>query len=381
MADRGSRTYLVSDTRERHVHGFIETLFGAAGVGHVIAQINTGDYLVCRRFAGGQPEILAVLERKTLKDFAASFKDGRYLNRNKMMDLRDETGCQLYFFVEGAAFPRPARKIARIPYSSILAAMTNLMIRDGIHVVQTENELGTAQRLLDFVRGFNKIDVPFKHPVVACLAAKQMLGASGGGQASEMPAADRRGVPEIVMGLIAKDDGLLAAEMWARLAGISLSTARVLAAALTVADLVGGRVTDADLAALRTAGGRQLAKKGRATLRALKRGDRKTEIKVLSGVPGISPAMAAQVLPASGPSLSDLLAREPAGIAAAPIRQKGRVVRLGAARAERVHRLMNWRRAVPARDAVSEDRPPHRVAPGDVIADDEFDDLVGGLGA
>ena len=84
-----SHTYLVSDTRERHVHGFIETLFDQAGSACMVAQINTGDYLICRRLAGGQPEILACIERKSLKDFAASFKDGRYENRLKMLDLKN----------------------------------------------------------------------------------------------------------------------------------------------------------------------------------------------------------------------------------------------------------------------------------------------------
>lgn len=333
--------YLVSDTRERYVHGLIESLFDQAGAGHVVYQINTGDYLICRRLAGGQPEILACIERKTLKDFAASFKDGRYLNRNKMMDLRDKTGCQLYFFVEGAAFPKPTWKVSRIPYGSILSAMTNMMVRDGIHVVQTENEMGTAQRLLDFVRAFEKADVPYRYPVGG---GSESASESASGTASEI---NTTGVPDLVMGTIEKDDEILATEMWGKLTGISLPTAQLIAKTFSVSDIVGGRVSDAELDALRTAGGRQLVKKGRDSLRSLRRGSQKDEVKILSGIPGISPAMATQILTTGGAnsgalSLSALLALGERGVAGVSIRQKGRTVRLGDARAERICRLLTY---------------------------------------
>ncbi len=324
-----AHVYLVADTRERHVHPFIETVFGEAGAGRHVAQINTGDYLVCQRRPGEEAAILACVERKTLKDFAASFADGRYENRNKMLDLRDRTGCQLYFFVEGPAFPKPAWKVGRVPYGNILGAMTSMMIRDGIHVVQTENEAGTAQRLLDFVRAFGRTEVPYEYP------------RRGGGGAAPPAAAPGADVPPLVLGAVERSDDLLVADVWARLSGISLPTARTLAAAWTVADLVEGRAAPADLAALRTAGGRALARRGRASLDALRRDCPKEAAKVLSGVPGVSPATAAQLLGAGG--LRALLARGAAALAAAPLQQKGRAVRLGAARAARILRLLTYR--------------------------------------
>jgi len=376
-----AQTYLVADTRERHVHGFIRTLFGQAGAGQLVSQINTGDYLVCRRLAGGQPEILACIERKTLKDFAASFKDGRYLNRNKMMALRDKTGCQLYFFVEGPAFPKPSRRVSRVPYSSILSAMTNVMVRDGIHVVQTENEPGTAQRLLDFVCAFEKTNVPYRYPLAQGAPLREAKDGAGGGA-----------VPSPVVGTIEEDDSILVAKVWAKLAGIALPTALVVSTRFSVADLVGGRVSDERLAGLRTAGGRQLAKPGKTSLTALRRGAQKEETRVLSGVPGISPAIAAQLLSA-GPDkepvrLSALLALGRAGVAAATISQKGRTVRLGDARAERICRLLSYRAGEEAPDAVKKLEPhpppdaasalPQNAALLEPLDNDELEQLLNG---
>lgn len=358
-----SDVYLVSDTRERSVHGFIESLFGPANATHVVAQINTGDYLVCRRLAGAAPEILACVERKTLKDFASSFADGRYLNRHKMMDLRDKTGCQLYFFVEGPAFPQATWKIpqSRTTYGAILSAMTHMMLRDGIFVVQTKDESGTAQRLLDFVKGFGVTDIPYLFPIK-----------EGGASDNCTPA----GVPEIVMGVVEKSDDLLATEMWGKLTGISIPTAQIIANSFTAADLVAGRADDR-LEALRTATGRQLTKKGKSSLLALKNGNAKVAVKLLAGVPGISPATAARIL--EGRSIDTLLQLGRAEIANCQIHQKGRVVRLGDARAERIWRLMNYEpRDGDANDGDANDEGTPvavAVAAANQIDDDDFDAL------
>lgn len=398
----GSLTYLVSDTRERHVHGFIASLFGEAGAAHATAQINTGDYLVCRRLAGGAPEILACIERKTVKDFAASLCDGRHENRLKMLDLRDRTGCQLYYFVEGPAYPKPAWRVGHVVYGTILAAMTSLMVRDGMSVVQTENEAGTAQRLLDFVRSFERTDIP--HAAAArSPAGPPAAAADEPGRKPAQPSEPAAGpaapaVPALVLGALEKSDDVIVAEVWARLSGISLATAQVIASAFTVAELVAGRVPPARLQELRTSSGRRLARKGLESLGFLSAGRSKESAQVLSGVPGVSPAMAAQILVAGGGSLAALLARGAAGVAAATIAQKSRMVRLGAPRAERICRLLTHQTAAnspkpaspPAASAPPSPRPaaappaPPSPRPGAdpspafvPMSDDELDALLG----
>ena len=330
-------TYLIVDCRERFVLPFIETDFGAAGESFTTHQINTGDYLICRASAGSTtPEILTCIERKTLKDFASSFKDGRYLNRKKMLALRAQHGCQLYFFVEGTAFPSLSRKICRVPYSAILAAMTNMMLRDGIHIVQTQNEAHTSQRLLDFVKALRRIEIPFRveHPAPNTI--------SDIGETESAAQADPRllAIPEPVTGLVARSDEDICVCVWSRLRNVSIVTGKVLTRAFSVADLVSGRVASQTVASLRSPANRLLGKRTLNSIEALRKGDRVAETKVLSGVPGVSPAMAAQVL--QNQSLRELLAHGTGAVAAIAIKQKGRTVRLGATRAARICRLLRW---------------------------------------
>ena len=128
-----SNTYLIADARERAVIPFIETEFQEHAF--IVKQVTTADYLICQQRRKG-PVVLAAVERKTHEDFAASFKDGRHENIAKLRALRAATGCHLYYFIEGAAFPSPNRRFGRIPFSNILAAITKLMVRDGIFIVQ-----------------------------------------------------------------------------------------------------------------------------------------------------------------------------------------------------------------------------------------------------
>ena len=357
--------YLVADTRERHVHALLKTVFDQGGKSFTVAQINTGDYLICRRLAGAPPEILAVIERKTHKDFAASLHDNRYANRHKMLDLRDRTGCQLYFFVEGKAFPRPTSRVGRVPYRSILSAMTNLMVRDGISIVQTANQMHTAQRLYEFVAAFDKTPVPYRAP------------AAPGGQS--LPRSDSGAlVPAELTGSIKKDDATLAIEMWACLAGVSVVTAQVLVAAYSVHDFISGRVTREDLRALRSPANRPLTKGALRSLEALRRGKKKEQIKILSGVPGISRGMAVMILDSR-----DLAGFLSSGAGEVSIRQKGRTVKLGPARAERIRTLLTYRQSRNLPDRNPPDRnppdrnPPDRNPPGqDSLNNAEFDDLM-----
>ena len=355
-------TYLIVDTRESHVLPHIVTEFGAAGVRHVVAQINTGDYMICRRVAGEAPEVLCVVERKTLPDYAASLCDGRHENRHKLLDMRDRTGCQLYYFIEGPAYPSPQRKFGRVPYRTIQAAITSLTIRDGITAVQTETVAHTAQRLLAFVQTFAATPFPYRPaPAAARIAgAGEAMEAAGEAAAGEAPGAAGEGpgaageaaageaaagedmpgdVPAGLTGLIEKSDGLLAAEIWARLPGISLATAGGLVRRFSVADLATGRVSAAALAEVRTPSGRALHKTGAQSLARLGQGGALEAHRVLTGVPGISADMARQVL--AGGGLGPRLALTAGALAATPLQQKNRAVQLGPVRAGRIWRLFH----------------------------------------
>ncbi len=64
-------------------------------------------------------QLIAIFERKTLSDFASSFKDGRYENKQKMINTRNITNCRLFFIVEGNIPKNKIQKINGIPFQNI----------------------------------------------------------------------------------------------------------------------------------------------------------------------------------------------------------------------------------------------------------------------
>ena len=390
---RASDVYLVADTRERAVHPFLET--EVQDHEWATRQVNTGDYLICRRAraAGAEPAILACIERKTYEDFAASFKDGRYENVQKMRDLRARTGCALYFFVEGPAFPNPNRRFARIPYSSILAAMTKLMTRDGIFVVQTEDEAHTAKRLADFLRAYEDARPGEGAPAGQAGQASAEPDAAGGADAEAL-AAEGAGtetlayeggplaVPDSLTARIELTDVEAATHMWARLRGISVVLGRLLTREFSVAELASGTVPLARLAALKTATGRPINADALASLRAVRNGSVEHAVKLVSGLQGITPAVAQRVLAAAG-GLRRLCELHASFIAATTIPQATRTVKLGAIRAARIRQLLHYKDgAPPPADAV-----PRTLADDDAgagvgaAADEDVGDAPAGVGA
>ena len=323
--------YLVCDTRERFLHKLVDDTFTKNDLSHEISQINTGDYLICEKI-GSETKILACIERKTLKDYAASFKDGRYRNTNKMLDLRDKTGCQLYYFVEGSVFLSPTYKIAGIPYRNIINSITNQMIRDNIHTVRTKDEQGTVDRLMDFVKAFGKIDICADHSIKTTVdsePAKTDTPVSGG-------------VDDItlVSGKIEKDDVMVVTEMWAKLPGISIATARNIVDVYSFANIC--TTPKVDLTVLKTPGGRALMKKGITSINSLIAGCSKMNAKIISGIPGISLVVSKQI--AQLYNLSQLidLTSTSFKLADFKVQQKNRQVRLGDAKAERTLKFLNY---------------------------------------
>lgn len=123
-----------------------------------IKRITIGDFALLRCGEDGEDEeILAVFERKTLKDYASSIKDGRHENREKMLELRRETNCKVYYLVEGPLNPSPATAYGKISYSTLQSSMDHLTWRDDIHVLRTPNISGTIERLNSFCRSIERL--------------------------------------------------------------------------------------------------------------------------------------------------------------------------------------------------------------------------------
>jgi ERCC4-type nuclease len=108
----------------------------------VYESLQIGDYLITIG-----DTIMAVIERKTLKDYAASIIDGRQENVEKLVNLRETTGCQIYYLIEGTPNPGLDSQHARMEYKKILASIRRLQILRGIHVIDAKNKTITAREI------------------------------------------------------------------------------------------------------------------------------------------------------------------------------------------------------------------------------------------
>lgn len=399
-----SYAFLVADKREREVIPHLRPLLkdgafkaaacrnAAAGAAGLLEEtIHTGDYLLCRKTVGeAGVKIVACFERKSISDFVSSVGDGRYENRRKMLELREKTGCQLYYIIEGKAFPKPEWNIGHgMKYKTILTTMTTLPLMSGIHVLQTKDTQHTAERLRDFVRELNQECEPYWYPlgIGACPADARADGVAAGDVAADGAAAavaTKAGslVPEMVTGVYEKDPDTLCMEMWSKLSGISTTTAKIIVGMCSMAEFVrqeGPAVKD-----IKTSTGRALKKQARDSLALLLRGDAATAAKVLSGIIGVSRALATQLLDATpadpafagaGGKLRTICALSARELAQYQTVQKSRTVRLGEKRAAKILRTLRWRSGDEER--AQDAAPAAAAAPFPQISDEEFDDLFG----
>jgi ERCC4-type nuclease len=320
-------TFLVYDgNREAAVEPFIEIEF--RDMQYFGKRIQIGDYLVCKKTGTSPSRVVAAIERKTLPDYAAGFKDGRYANLNKLLGLRKKTGCQLYFVIEGPAFPSPSRKFSRVSYSNILASITLLMVRHGIMIIYSEDQAHTAKRLYDLTRAISVENEIYQYPC----------------QPQEVDAeADETldiAVPVEVTEKIIESEDDAAIKMWARLRGVSVVLGSILLKAFSVADLVGQKVSVAQIKDMKTVTGRPINKDARESLLAVKASNNEKCKKILSGIKGISPAIAEHLIKSAG-GFSRLCSYSTGALSIMRIPQKTREIKLGDPKAKRIHQLLH----------------------------------------
>ena len=140
---------IIADDRERAIHAHLRTYTDKANIKFKIDRINVGDYAIVFN-----DKIIAIIERKTWADLSASIKDGRKSNIEKLKSLREETGCMILYLIEGHANYWSNKLIQGIPYKNLRAHLDHLMIRDNVHVMHTDNEEYTADRLVMFAKNY-----------------------------------------------------------------------------------------------------------------------------------------------------------------------------------------------------------------------------------
>jgi ERCC4-type nuclease len=139
---------LVADDRERAV---IQYLVADAKIKIRVERITVGDYAII--FNG---VLIAIIERKTLADLAASIKDGRMSNNNKLMEARTTSGCRVIYIIEGSAYPSSTRKYGGLPFKCLQGKLDSLMFHNNVNIIWTKNAQHTATRLETLFLYFKK---------------------------------------------------------------------------------------------------------------------------------------------------------------------------------------------------------------------------------
>lgn len=244
---------LIVDSRERAIIPILDTLMSSTDFKYQVEQISTGDYIIVKNST-----ILACIERKTYTDFAASFKDGRFENKHKMIEYREKTGCKLIYLLEGAAYPADTHMYARIPYKSILAAEDSLMFDNNIHCIHTKDGEHTVKRILDFMKLLSTRECE-DGEATQCIAELKIK--------------------------IEKPIEVLVKKCWASLPGISYNTADKISALCSFAKFYNETMFFTEFRASII-----------NTLHSLKQNNKEMEIKILASIPGISKDTATKIL-------------------------------------------------------------------------------------
>jgi ERCC4-type nuclease len=136
---------LLVDERERSVHRYSLELW--SNIKWEKSTITIGDYAIIFNDEENETEntrIIYSIERKSLADFASSFKDGRHDNKNKLRYLQRRTGCRVMYIIEG---PRKNANqlVGNIPYGNIESSIIHMETEYRWCFHYTNDEIDTAK--------------------------------------------------------------------------------------------------------------------------------------------------------------------------------------------------------------------------------------------
>jgi len=215
---------LIVDTRERNILRHANEL---VGITYEVQQIEIGDYVILRGNT-----VLAVVERKSFDDFAASLKDERHGNKAKLLAYRKATGCRVLYLIEGPEYPAPDRLFGGIPYKNIESSIFHMIIRDQIAIIRAKNTIETARLLVRFITSMERMHGDYYE---------------GG---DEMPE-DVENPMTMLKTRVARTDTDIARSMWACFSGITVETADYYGCNWSIEEIILGQVAREDIIKLR----------------------------------------------------------------------------------------------------------------------------------
>lgn len=300
---------LAVDDRERAVVPFLDKFSAEFKIDFTVQRQQIGDYAI---LYNGM--IIAIIERKTWEDLAASMRDGRKENVQKLQHLQNLTSCRVIYLIEGDAYPAPSKKYGRVSVKGLRSHLDHLVFRDQIHVMYAKNQEQTALRLFELAQNISTIR-----------GLGDIVGGMGGSNGKSKDKSkgkksvddDKNGGTEMAEGekeeTIESNAGLLNEKVESKvnisamvlqcLPQVGALTATVMSdASITLSDIASGKVTVDSLAALKYPTGAKigLVKAGKIIKSAVKAlndtDENKTQIKLLSAVPRVTAQIASTII-------------------------------------------------------------------------------------
>jgi len=104
----------------------------------IFENLDLGDYLFLHN---NLPVV--IIERKTVSDWCASIKDGRYHEQKERL-LANYSKSQILFLVEGCLITgNTSERFNKVSHDTLISSIMNTMFRDELHVIHTTNSSET----------------------------------------------------------------------------------------------------------------------------------------------------------------------------------------------------------------------------------------------
>ncbi len=251
--------------------------------------ITTADYAIL----SPPPEcrLLAVIERKTLDDYAASIKDGRHANKAKLIKARKQTGCRIIYIVEGRdpatrSDPQATQATCcRIPYSTIESSMIHLSLRDDIAHYRTRDSTHTARMLANMVKYYNS----FLADGLPLPAPSPHMNAS---QNAEDETEDPMDSISLLTVVHKKTTHQIVCEMWGEYRGITSDSADNYISLWSLKDVIDKNISREELMNTQI----RSRKLSRVVINSISSQDKTMETKLLARAPDISIVVARELM-------------------------------------------------------------------------------------
>jgi ERCC4-type nuclease len=321
--------HIIIDKRERAIIPFFQK---SAELPVFVEHMTVGDIAICYR-----DSVLIIIERKTWPDLAASMKDGRKANIEKLKALRDITKCQIAYLIEGAAFPSPTKKFCRIPHKNLRAHLDHLAFRDSVHMLYSKSDADTAARVFEVAKNYATITpsmlVDAKLHEVGAISREVDAKLHEVGAKSRQPEQ-----PSLLRPKHVPNDALIISNMWCACKNITNNNVNVfLNHPYKLKDLLLGAIPKKDIAVMQYTSGIMIGEKRALNIVKSARWSQ-THAKMLAEIPSITIATAKKILEVI--SMEELLTLENAEDLLANI-QKTEKTKIGKAAAKKIIKFIS----------------------------------------